>query len=178
MNATATLAGGCFWCTEAVFERVRGVLKVTSGYAGGDPKRADYEHVSMGNTGHAEAIQIDYDPQVVSYDSLLDIFFATHDATTLNQQQYDIGTMYRSIIFYHSDEQREIAQTKIKPEYVTELIPYTGFFPAEGYHQNFYEKNSSASQYCAVIIDPKIKKLFAKFADQIKPEYSAPVPSV
>lgn len=167
----ATLAGGCFWCTEAVFKRVRGVTKVTAGYAGGDASKADYDHVVMGNTKHAESIQLEFDPQLVSYETLLDIFFATHDPTSLNQQQYDIGTMYRSVIFYHNEEQKKIAESKLKPGFVTEITPYTGFFPAESYHQDFYEKNRDSNQYCTVIIDPKVKKLLSNFLDQVKEEY-------
>lgn len=172
MTELATLAGGCFWCTEAIFQRIRGVTRVTSGYAGGDPNRADYDHVSMGNTGHAEAIQLEFDPSVISYDEILDVFFATHDPTTPNAQGNDIGTRYRSVIFYHSEEQRRIAGSKLQPHFVTEVVPIQDFFPAENYHKDYYDRNRENNPYCRIIIDPKIKKLLSTFPDKVKPGYS------
>lgn len=171
MTELATLAGGCFWCTEAVFQRVNGVIKVTPGYTGGNMDHPDYDHVSMGTTGHAEAIQIEFDPEIISYDTILDIFFATHDPTTLNAQGNDVGTQYRSAIFYHDEKQREIAQSKLKTEYVTEITRFEKFYSAESNHKDYYDKNRESNPYCTVIIDPKVKKLLTKFSDKVRPEY-------
>ena len=168
---TATLASGCFWCTEAVLQRLKGIRTVTPGYSGGKMENPDYDHVSMGTTGHAECTQIVFDPSLISFDTILDIFFATHDPTTLNAQGNDVGTQYRSAIFYHSDEQKKIAESKMKPGFVTEIVPLTKFYPAEKYHQNYYDKNRNNNPYCRVIIDPKVKKLLEKFSDQVKDEY-------
>lgn len=172
----ATLAGGCFWCTEAIFQRIKGVEKVESGYSGGQMQNPDYETVSSGSTGHAEAIQIAFDPKVVSYEKLIEIFFHLHDPTTLNQQGNDVGEQYRSVIFYHSEEQKEMAEKvrqKIKDEkiydkeIVTEIIPFEMFYKAEDYHQNYYNNNREAG-YCRVIIDPKIKKLLREYSEEVK----------
>lgn len=174
----ATLAGGCFWCTEAIFKKLKGVAKVTPGYSGGKDGNPSYESVSRGNTGHAEAIQIEFEPNEISYEKLLEVFFHLHDPTTLNRQGNDVGSQYRSVVFYHNDEQRKIAG-KIKGEIgssklypnpiVTEIIPYENFTKAEDYHQDYYAKNSDAP-YCRVVIDPKITKLYKSFADVVKKE--------
>jgi peptide-methionine (S)-S-oxide reductase len=176
----ATFGGGCFWCTEAIYERVEGVHKVVSGYAGGHVKNPTYKQVCDGTTGHAEVIQISYDPAVVSYDELLEIFFKTHDPTTLNRQGADVGTQYRSVIFYHNDEQKK------KAEYykaaldksgawdnpiVTEILPLTNYYPAEDYHQDYYENNSNQG-YCAFVIGPKVEKFEKVFKDKLKEKYS------
>lgn len=179
----ATFGGGCFWCTEAVFKRLKGVISVVSGYAGGNTsaggKNPNYEQVSTGATGHAEAIQITFDPEIISYDKLLAIFFATHDPTTRNQQGADIGTQYRSVIFYHTTEQKEQAEAQKTAfdkaeEYsspiVTEIVPYEAFYTAEEYHQNYYDQNPNAP-YCQIVINPKIQKLLEKFNNEVKEEY-------
>jgi peptide-methionine (S)-S-oxide reductase len=168
---TATLASGCFWCTEAVLRRLKGVESVTSGYTGGNLPDPTYEEVCSGATGHAEAAQVEFDPDVISLDTLLDVFFATHDPTTLNRQGNDAGTQYRSGIFYHSEAQKLAAEAAIQrvedsKEYsdpvVTEVTPFSGFYPAEQYHQDFYENNRNYP-YCRVIIDPKVSKLYKSF---------------
>lgn len=177
---TATLAGGCFWCTEAIFKRLKGVNSVASGYAGGKGRKPSYEEVSTGSTGFAEAVQIEFDPEIISFDHLLDTFWAAHDPTTLNRQGSDAGTQYRSVIFYHDDEQRKAAlkskeridkSGELKGKVVTEIIPLEKFYTAEEYHQNYYERNKSLNSYCALVIDPKIEKLVNKFNDTIKEEY-------
>tara|TARA_R100000935_G_C2816898_1_gene157755 strand:+ start:157 stop:702 length:546 start_codon:yes stop_codon:yes gene_type:complete len=172
----ATLAGGCFWCTEAVFERVEGVKKVTPGFTGGSIKNPAYREIITGRTGHAEAIEIQFDPEKISFEELLYIFFSTHDPTTLNRQQYDVGTQYRSAIFYHSPEQQEMALQvidKIKKEnlfkdpIVTEVTQAPSFYEAEPEHKEYYSRNPE-QQYCQAIIDPKIKKLKHLFSDKLK----------
>ncbi|HEX7450319.1 MAG TPA: peptide-methionine (S)-S-oxide reductase MsrA [Pirellulales bacterium] len=172
----ATFAGGCFWCTEAVFERLKGVHDVVSGYSGGDTANPNYEQVSSGLTGHAEAVQITYDPQAVSYDALLEVFWKTHDPTTLNQQGPDFGTQYRSAIFYHNDDQKELAEhykKELDAEHafrkpiVTEISKFTVFYPAEPYHQDYYEHHKGES-YCRAIISPKVSKLNKVFRDKLK----------
>lgn len=182
---TATLANGCFWCTEAVFKRVKGVDSVTSGYTGGKNENPTYGDVSSGTTGHAEAIQIEFDPKLISYDTILDIFFATHDPTELNRQGNDVGTQYRSAIFYHSAEQKTLAEKKIKQltdekkyedPIVTQLNPYSNFYPAEEYHKDYYDQNRNVNMYCKVVIDPKIKKLLTSFKENVKEEYAKGVP--
>src|SRR3990167_11218179 len=161
---TATLAGGCFWCTEAIFKRLKGVTSVVSGYTGGNVENPSYEEVCGGDTGHAEAIQITFDPKVVPYEKLLEIFFALHDPTTLNRQGNDAGTQYRSVIFYTDDEQKKATQKFIDklnetgPKVVTELKPFDKFYKAEDYHQKYYEKNAR-EPYCQIVINPKIEKL-------------------
>ena len=175
----ATFAGGCFWCTEAIFKRLKGVISVIPGYAGGKTENPTYEQVSMGTTGHAEATQIEFDPEQIPYEKLLDIFWHTHNPTTLNRQGNDVGTQYRSIIFYHDEKQKETAEKskseieeeKLYPDpVVTEIIPYEKFYAAESYHQNYYDQNSSAP-YCNFVIDPKIHKLLSQYASDVKEEY-------
>jgi peptide-methionine (S)-S-oxide reductase len=172
MTELATLAGGCFWCTEAIFRRLNGVSKVTSGYTGGKTANPSYEQVCTGTTGHAEAIQIEFDPAVINYETILEIFFATHDPTTLNRQGYDIGTEYRSAIFYHNESQKIIAEKAIAniKGAVTELSPYTVFYPAEIDQQQYYEMNPNGG-YCNYIIDPKIRILFDIYGELVKPGY-------
>lgn len=178
---TATLANGCFWCTEAVFQRLRGVESVESGYSGGQVENPTYDEVCDGTSGHAESLQIVFDPQVISFEKLLEIFFATHDPTTKNRQGNDVGPQYRSAIFYHSEEQKKEALGKIKEldksgkfqnSIVTEVVPFTKFYPAENYHQDFYNKNREYG-YCRVIIDPKIKKLLREYRKEVREEYQA-----
>ena len=152
MKEIATLGGGCFWCTEAIFKRLKGVISVVSGYAG---------------VPHAESIQIQFDPSIISYKKILEIFWATHDPTTLNRQGADVGTQYRSVIFYHNDKQKEIAEKSKQPSFVTQILPFDKFYKAEEYHQNFYEKNKS-SPYCQIVINPKIQKLIEKFGKDVK----------
>lgn len=172
MTEQAIIGGGCFWCTEAVFRQVRGITQVTSGYAGGARSNPSYEQVCSGATGHAEVIQLDFDPQQIGFETILDIFFATHDPTTLNRQGNDIGTQYRSVIYYQNAEQQRIAQQKIAQlqqagiAVVTELSPSVPFYPAEEYHQDFYAKNPTQG-YCNFAIPPKLGKLRHYFADQL-----------
>lgn len=173
----ATLASGCFWCTEAIFQNLKGVERVISGYTGGDIPNPTYEQVCSGRTNHAEAVQITFDPNVISYEQLLDVFFHTHNPTTVNQQGNDTGTQYRSAIFYHSEEQRAAAE-KTKQELdaanefnspiVTEIVPFTNFYPAEQYHQKYYEENSS-KPYCQIIINPKLQHFRERYAGLLKP---------
>ena len=164
-NGIATLGGGCFWCVEAVFERVDGVVAVTSGYAGGSVSDPSYEEVCEGKTGHAEVIQIEFDTDLIGYEELLDLFWKAHDPTTPNRQGADVGTQYRSIILYHDEEQKTAAEESMrragalyKNPIVTEIRPYDRIFPAEGYHQDYFEKNRNAG-YCRIVIQPKLKKL-------------------
>lgn len=176
---TATFAGGCFWCTEAIFKRLKGVNSVLPGYAGGHVENPTWEQVCTGTTGHAESIQIEFDPSLISFEKLLDIFWATHNPTTLNQQGYDKGTEYRSAIFYHNEKQKEIALKSkreiekagiYKDPIVTEIVPFTNFYPAEEYHKNFYE-SGNRPDYCYFVIDPKIQKLLKEFKKDVKEEY-------
>jgi peptide-methionine (S)-S-oxide reductase len=172
----ATLGGGCFWCVEAVLEQLQGVEKVVSGYTGGKNPDPTYRQVCGGGTGHAEVVQITFDPAKIDFRTLLEVFFATHDPTTLNKQGADEGTQYRSAIFFHSDEQKTIAQTLIqelnqqgifgKP-IVTEVTPATIFYAAEDYHQGYYRTNPTQG-YCSFVIDPKVAKLRQKFASKLK----------
>lgn len=168
----AIVGGGCFWCTEAVFLAVRGVARVTSGYAGGLRPNPSYEQICTGVTGHAEVIAIDYDPAQLDYATLLDIFFATHDPTTLNRQGNDRGTQYRSVIFYLNAEQQQIAAAKIADliaqgiPVLTELSPAPTFYPAEDYHQNYFAKNPTQG-YCNALIPPKLSKLRQVFQDYV-----------
>ena len=173
---TATLAGGCFWCLEAVFTRLRGVDRVESGYAGGHVENPSYRAVCTGSTGHAEVVQVDFDPQQISYRDLLDVFFATHDPTTLNRQGHDVGTQYRSAIFYHNDAQKQEAERVISElteqqvfddPIVTEVAPLTKFYPAEDYHRDYYDRNPEQA-YCQVVISPKVSKLRQKYAEKLK----------
>jgi peptide-methionine (S)-S-oxide reductase len=173
---TATFGTGCFWCTEAIFEQLKGVLKVTSGYSGGHVKNPTYEQVCEKNTGHAEVVQIVYDPQQITFDELLEVFWQTHDPTTLNRQGNDVGPQYRSVIFYHNEEQKEKSE-KYKAELdksgswdnkiVTAVEPYENFYTAENYHQNYYNNNGS-QPYCSFVIRPKVEKFEKVFKDKIK----------
>jgi peptide-methionine (S)-S-oxide reductase len=162
----ATLAGGCFWCLEAVFELLDGVKKVESGYAGGHVENPTYEQICSGMTGHAEVLQISYDPEILSFTELLEIFFAIHDPTTLNRQGHDIGTQYRSAVFFHDAEQQETSEQAVEflsqqeiwvDPIVTEIVPLDIFYPAESYHQEYYRNNPEAP-YCQYIISPKVSK--------------------
>ncbi len=173
---TATLGGGCFWCMEAVFEQLQGVRSVVSGYSGGTVANPSYQHVCTGTTGHAEVIQITFDPAVTPYEQILEVFFATHDPTTLNRQGEDVGTQYRSVIFYHSPEQKNVAEKLIAEldgehlwdrPIVTQVVPFSDFYPAEDYHQGYYRGNSS-QPYCAAVISPKLAKFRKKFAAKLK----------
>lgn len=168
---TATFAGGCFWCLEAFFERVKGVKSVTSGYSGGSVARPSYDMVCTGLTGHAEAVRIEYDASVVSYDDLLDIFWICHDPTTLNRQGPDEGTQYRSVIFYENEAQKLAAEKSFgkvtaahlyRNPIVTQLVPLTKFYPAEKYHQGYYRRNKNKNPYCATVIAPKLEELRMK----------------
>ena len=173
---TATFGTGCFWCTEAIFERLKGVIKVTSGYGGGNVPNPTYEEVSTGTTGHAECCQVVFDPSKISYDELLEVFWKTHDPTTLNRQGNDVGTQYRSVIFYHSPEQKEKAEhykTELdtsgaysKP-IVTAIEPYKNFYSAEDYHQQYYEYNGG-QMYCRLVIAPKLDKFEKVFKNKLK----------
>lgn len=169
----ALFGGGCFWCVEAVFLQIRGVEKVTSGYAGGHTTNPTYEQVCQGDTQHAEVILVDFDEEQVTYSQLLDVFFATHDPTTLNRQGNDIGTQYRSVIYYYNEEQKQAAAHTIQTlknddlDIVTELSPVPTFYPAEEYHQNYYAKNPSQG-YCNFAIPPKLLKLYSKFQHLMK----------
>lgn len=175
---TATFGTGCFWCTEAVFQQIRGVKKVVSGYTGGPRPNPTYEQVCTGATGHAEAIQITYDPAVVSYPELLEVFWRSHDPTTLNRQGADVGTQYRSVIFYHTERQRELAERyKRKVDeagvfaspIVTEITPAATFYPAEAYHQNFFNDNPR-QPYCRAVVGPKVEKLRQVFKGRLLAE--------
>jgi peptide-methionine (S)-S-oxide reductase len=172
----ATLAGGCFWCLEAVFDELRGVEKVESGYAGGHTINPTYREVCSGRTGHAEVTQITFDPQVISFEELLQVFFTIHDPTTLNRQGADVGTQYRSAIFYHTLEQKEIAERVIAEmtaariwddPIVTEVTPLSEFYPAEEYHRDYYQRNP-AQPYCQMVIAPKVAKVRKRFLDKLK----------
>lgn len=173
---TATFAGGCFWCTEAIFDQVKGVLDVVSGYSGGSVINPSYREVTRGTTGHAEAIQIRFDPSVISFTELLEIFFKTHDPTTLNRQGADVGTQYRSAVFYHSDEQKKTIEEIIdalnkeniwKNPIVTEVSAFSNFYKAENYHQEYFANNPQQG-YCRVVIQPKVDKFTKVFKDKLK----------
>lgn len=174
-NEIMTVGGGCFWCTEAVFNEVNGVEKVVSGYSGGNvPGKPTYREVCSGLTGHAEVIQITFNPEIVSYEELLVIFMTTHDPTTLNKQGADVGTQYRSVVFYHDENQKEIAQEVVAElskyfdnPIVTEISPLINFFEAEEYHQNYYA-NNTAEGYCSMVISPKLSKFRKLYADKLK----------
>jgi peptide-methionine (S)-S-oxide reductase len=172
----ATLGGGCFWCLEAVYTDLQGVLRVESGYAGGDQANPSYQAVCTGSTGHAEVVQITFDPAVTTYRELLEVYFSVHNPTTLNRQGADIGTQYRSVIFYHSPEQKRLAEEMIQEltreavfaaPLVTELSPYTAFYPADGYHHDYYRRNP-AQGYCQAVIAPKLTKFRQRFAEKLK----------
>lgn len=172
----ATLGEGCFWCSEAIFQRIKGVIKVESGYSGGNVPNPSYEAVCSGKTRHAEVVQITFDPSIISYRELLEIFFSTHDPTTLNRQGADVGTQYRSVIFYHNEEQKKIAE-EIKEKLndskiwenpiVTEISPFKNFYKAEDYHQNYYN-NNPYQPYCSFVISPKLEKLKKFFSEKLK----------
>lgn len=173
---TATFGAGCFWCVEAVFQELKGVKSVKSGYAGGTVKNPSYKEVCTGRTGHAEVAQIVYDPSVITYDELLEVFWKTHDPTTLNRQGNDIGTQYRSSVFYHNAAQKEKAEYYLKKldesgawndPIITTIEELTDFYPAEDYHQNYYDNNSS-QPYCTFVIQPKLEKFRAAFADKLE----------
>ena len=172
----ATLAGGCFWCLEAVFDQLQGVEDVVSGYAGGHVPNPTYKHVCTGETGHAEVVQITFDPAVISYRDLLTVFFTIHDPTTLNRQGADVGTQYRSAIFTHSDEQERIAEAVIgevaesgiwDEPIVTEVVPFEAFYPAEEYHQEYFANNPN-QPYCRMVIAPKVAKFRKQHLDRLK----------
>jgi peptide-methionine (S)-S-oxide reductase len=174
IGEVATLAGGCFWCLEAPFRRLKGVGEVVSGYMGGYTLNPDYKQVCTGTTGHAEVIQVHFDPAIISYEDLLEIFFVLHDPTTSNRQGNDIGTQYRSAVFYHSEAQRAVAEQMVRKmaEYwpnpiVTVIQPAEKFYPAEEYHQRYFDRNPS-QPYCMAVVAPKIAKLRAKFALRLK----------
>lgn len=175
-NEVAVLAGGCFWCLEAVYDRLRGVVRVESGYMGGEVENPSYEQVCNGNTGHAEVVRIDFDPSEVSFRELLEVFFSIHDPTTLNQQGNDVGTQYRSAIFYLSAKQRDCAQSVVdeltkqrvfSDPIVTEIVPATRFFVAEGYHQRYFEHNPH-QPYCQFVVSPKVTKFRKRWANRLK----------
>jgi peptide-methionine (S)-S-oxide reductase len=177
----ATFGSGCFWCAEAVFQRLKGVQSVAPGYSGGRVENPTYDEVSSGMTGHAEVVQLTYDPQVISYADLLEVFWRTHDPTTLNRQGHDLGPQYRSAIFYHNDEQRRLAEhykTRLgeagvfKAPVVTAIVPFEAFYPAEAYHQNYYNEHPQ-QPYCAFVIGPKVEKLKKVFKDRLKPDEKA-----
>ena len=173
---TATFGTGCFWCTEAVFQQLNGVQKVTSGYSGGNVPNPTYNAVCSGSTGHAECLNIEYDPSIISFDELLEVFWKTHDPTTLNRQGADVGTQYRSVVFYHNEDQKTIAE-KYKTaldnsgaypnKIVTTLEPFTIFYPAEKYHQDYYNSNTGQG-YCQFVIRPKLEKFEKVFKDKLK----------
>ncbi len=179
MTETATFANGCFWCTEAVYKRLKGVKSVLPGYAGGTVKDPSYDQVCAGNTGHAESIQIKFDPKVLPFEKILDIFWHTHDPTTLNRQGNDIGTQYRSAIFFHNEKQKEIAEKSkkdledkgvYKNSIVTEITPIKNFYVAEDYHKDYYDNHQDAP-YCNYVIDPKIHKLLQRYGSDVIEKY-------
>lgn len=175
----ATFGSGCFWCTEAMFQRLKGVYNVKSGYTGGHTDSPTYEEVCSGTTGHAEVIQFDYDPEVISYDELLEVFWKTHDPTTLNRQGNDVGTQYRSAVFYHNDEQKELAEKYKstldkegiwKDPIVTEVSPLTIFYPAETKHDDYFNQNGS-QPYCSFVVAPKVDKFKRVFEEKLSNKY-------
>jgi len=172
----ATLGGGCFWCTEAVYQQLKGVVSVSPGYSGGHDKNPTYEEVCQGTTGHAEVVQISFNPSEVSFDEILEVFFEVHDPTTLNRQGADVGTQYRSVIFYHSEEQKQAAIkaieklniSKLLPKpVVTEVTPFTQFYEAEGYHKNYFNRNQN-QPYCRMVVSPKVQKFRKLFKEHLK----------
>src|SRR5579872_2785446 len=175
-SETATLGGGCFWCLEAVYNELRGVQRVISGYAGGSVPNPNYEQVCSGRTGHAEVVQITFDPSVISYREILEVFFTMHDPTTLNRQGADVGTQYRSVILFESPQQQETARSVIdeitaagiwRSPIVTQVVPLDRFYPAEGYHQNYFERNPY-NPYCQIVIEPKVAKVREKYLARLK----------
>jgi len=178
---TATLGGGCFWCLEAVYEQIQGVIQVVSGYAGGDVPNPSYKLVCTGTTGHAEVVQITYNPEVISFREILEVFFSIHDPTTPNRQGADVGPQYRSIILYHDKTQKNTAEEVIdelekenvwSAPIVTDVVPLEEFYIAEEYHQEYFRKNPNQA-YCQVVISPKVSKFRKRFSERIKPEFSA-----
>jgi peptide-methionine (S)-S-oxide reductase len=176
MTELATLGGGCFWCLEAAFEQLRGVERVQSGYAGGHVPNPSYELVCTGSTGHAEVVQITFDPNVVAFRDLLDVFFTIHDPTTLNRQGADVGTQYRSVVFYHTDDQRQAAEQAIAAversgvwgrAVVTEVAPIETFYPAEAYHDRYFQRNAN-QPYCQAVIAPKVAKVRATYFEKLR----------
>jgi peptide-methionine (S)-S-oxide reductase len=174
---TATFGTGCFWCTEAIFEELDGVYSVTSGYSGGTTVNPTYKEVCTGETGHAECVQVVYDPAKISFDELLEVFWEVHDPTTLNRQGADAGTQYRSAIFYHNEEQKQKAEKykaaldksgAFNNPIVTEITPFSKFYPAENYHQEYYELNKNTNPYCSIVIRPKLDKFRKVFANKLK----------
>ncbi|MCB0731231.1 MAG: peptide-methionine (S)-S-oxide reductase MsrA [Ignavibacteriae bacterium] len=172
----ATFGNGCFWCTEAIFEKLNGVISAVSGYSGGHKENPTYKEVCTGETGHAEVLQITYDPKIISFEELLEVFWKTHDPTTLNRQGNDVGTQYRSAIFYHNEEQKKLAAdykaklTKaeiFEDPIVTEITKFDKFYPAENYHQDYYEQNKS-QPYCSLVITPKVEKFKKIFKDKLR----------
>ncbi len=172
----ATLGAGCFWCVEAVFDQLKGVEQVQSGYSGGHIKNPAYKEVCTGRTGHAEVVQITYNPKIISFEDILEVFWAVHDPTTLNRQGADVGTQYRSAIFYHSDKQKEIAEAYIKQlnelktfedPIVTEVTKFENFYPAEDYHEDYYKRNGD-QPYCRMVIRPKVRKFQKLFEEKLK----------
>jgi peptide-methionine (S)-S-oxide reductase len=176
IDATAILGGGCFWCVEAVYNELRGVERVISGYAGGTVPHPTYEQVCSGRTGHAEVVQVTFDPAAISFREILDIFFGIHDPTTLNRQGPDVGTQYRSAVFYHTPEQKRVAEQRIaelnaaqiwNAPIVTQVVPLTTFYRAEDYHQEYFRQNP-AQGYCQAVVAPKVAKFRKQFADKLR----------
>jgi methionine-S-sulfoxide reductase len=175
---TATLGGGCFWCVEAVYQEVEGIESVVSGYSGGTAETADYKMVCSGTTKHAEVTQLSFDPEKISFEEILEIFWSTHDPTTLNRQGNDVGPQYRSVIFYHDEHQKTVAEqskaevaTQIWDDpIVTEISPFDKFYEAEAYHQDYYKTVGNRNPYCTFIISPKVNKFRKKFKDKLKKE--------
>ncbi len=179
---TATLAGGCFWCLEAIFLQLKGVIKVVSGYSGGETENPTYQEICSGTTGHAEVVQITFDPREISFKDLLNVFFTMHDPTTLNRQGADRGTQYRSAIFYHTSNQQRDAEETVRNldqsqtwdnPVVTEIAPFSDFYPAENYHQDYFS-NNSGEPYCRLVIEPKVAKLRKHFIERLKKESTEP----
>jgi peptide-methionine (S)-S-oxide reductase len=175
-NETATLGGGCFWCTEAVYQQMKGVISVLPGYSGGHIKNPSYKEVCNGTTGHAEVVQISFNPSVVTFTEILEVFFQVHDPTTLNRQGADVGTQYRSVIFYHSEEQKQTAvkmieklnAVKLFPKpVVTGVAPFVHFYEAEGYHKDYFSKNPN-QPYCRMVVAPKVQKFQKMFGELLK----------
>jgi len=175
-NETAVFGGGCFWCTEAVFKMLKGIESVTPGYSGGKTANPTYAEVSMGDTDHAECTKIEFDPNLIDYKDLLTVFFGSHDSTTVNKQGADVGTQYRSVIFYTTDKQKEIAEKFIKDlnssnregkPIVTEVVPLDVFYNAENYHKDYFERNQEQA-YCQIVINPKLEKVVQKFGELLK----------
>jgi peptide-methionine (S)-S-oxide reductase len=176
VTETATLGGGCFWCLEAIFNELRGVEKVESGYSGGSVPNPSYREVCTGTTGHAEVIQITFDPGTISFREILEVFFTIHDPTTLNRQGADVGTQYRSVIFYHTPEQEKVAQEVLAEleaaklwdsQIVTGIVPFTAFYPAEEYHQEYFRSNPD-QPYCRIVIEPKVAKFRKQYLAKLK----------